>query len=224
MPEAPGPASLSARKAISPAILSRRIDLAALRPPLDDLCQRLLREVRERCPELLPRDPVPAGTLTDPVTLDPEAAVSAIRLGMEVAAGLRPDDGPTTALWRRGDQQLLVHLADVHVKMDDGIVLVAIPVACDQERGTVLVTLAIGGEDRVAGLLAATQQAPEGPPTIVAVWGEELIALAWHGLLEAVSAVAGATGHDADGTALIPAAMSAAAAGLTVTPIARFVP
>ena len=217
------PGAPSGRRPVLTAdLLRRHADVTAVRPPLDDACKRLLAEVRKRCPHLLPAEPVPHGTPTDPITLDREAAVRVLRLGLAVAAGLHPDgDHGGTVLWRKGDLQLLVRVSAVEARFREGMVDVAIPVACDEEQGTVVVTFAVGGPQRVAGLLAATEDRPRGPATVVALWADELIALAWHGLLEGVTGLAGATGRDVDGAALIPAALSVSPDAFVVLPMAR---
>ena len=203
-------------------MLRTRADVGAARGPLDDVCKRLLAQLRDRCPGLLPRDLVPHGTVTDPVTVDADAAQRVVQLGIAAAAGMDPRaDNAGTVLWRKGDLQLLVHVSGVKSSFADGVAEVAIPVACDEEQGAVVVTFAVGGSQRVAGLLAATHDRPRGPATIVTLWSDELIALAWHGLLEAVIGLAGAAGRDVDDAALIPAAVSVANGSLSVTPMAR---
>jgi hypothetical protein len=210
------------RPLLTADVLRVRANVEAGREPLDDACKRLLAQVRERCPQLLPRDPVPHGTLTEPVTVDADAAQRVVQLGVAAAAGLDPRvERRGTVLWRKGDLQLLVRVSAVKSSFEDGVVEIAIPVACDEERGTVVVTFAVGGPQRVAGLLAATHDRPRGPATIVTLWSDELIALAWHGLLEAISGLAGAAGRDVDDAALIPGALAVANGALTVLPMAR---
>ena len=210
------------RPLLTADVLRVRADVDVTRAPLDDVCKRLLAQLRERCPQLLPRDPVPHGTLTDPVTIEGDAAQRVVQLGVAAAAGLDPGAAQLgTVLWRKGDLQLLVRVSAVKSSFADGTVEIAIPVACDEERGTVVVTFAVGSAQRVAGLLAATHDRPRGPATIVTLWSDELVALAWHGLLEAVSGLAGAAGRDVDDAALIPGALSVANGTLTVLPMAR---
>jgi hypothetical protein len=145
-----------------------------------------------------------------------------VQLGVAAAAGFDPRvERSGTVLWRKGDLQLLVRVSAVTSSLGDGVVDIAIPVSCDEERGTVVVTFAVGGPQRVAGLLAATHDRPRGPSTIVTLWCDELIALAWHGLLEAIGGLAGAAGRDVDDAALIPGALAVAPGTLTVVPMAR---
>jgi hypothetical protein len=108
------------------------------------------------------------------------------------------------------------------VKLDDGLIVVSIPVSCDQVKSTVVqVPFSIGSKAAPAGLIAATEQAPRGPDIIVKVWGESLVAFAWHTLLTVVTRIAGRAGVDADGAGLIPAAIAAGTDGVRILTQAR---
>jgi hypothetical protein len=179
----------------------------------------LLEVVRRQCPGLLPEKPLAPGSVAKPVELDHEAARRVLRLGFRAAAGIRRAD---SVLWQKGDIQLLVHIARIEIGLDDGTITVNIPVECD-ETGvtTVTVIFAVGSSRRAAGALAVTEDRPRGPVAIVTLWSEELVALAWHGVMEGVLGVAGAAGEDEDGAALVPAMFSVTANRVAVQPMAR---
>jgi hypothetical protein len=206
---------------------------------LDDVCTRLLADLRKRCPGLVPDDPLPAGT---PGSVVPVAAGQAGQLvGTAIAqavsmsaAGRLPaqQPPPSAVLWRDGIDSLLVQVSGISVKLQAGVVAVIIPVACDQltgddgpgasgGTGTVVVQIHVGMPDRPTGMLAATPERPDGPEVVVERWGVALTALAWRGLLDAAGGVAAAAGKDTDGTPLVPVALVASADGLAVLPQAR---
>lgn len=208
-------------------------------PPgaLDDVCTRLLADLRKRCPGLVPDDPLPAGT---PGSVVPVAAGEAGQLittaiaqaVSESAAGRVPAQPPpaSVVLWRDGIDSLLVQVSGISVKLQPGAVMVIIPVACDQlasddgspgGAGTVVVEIHVGMPGRPTGLLAAAPARPDGPDVVVERWGAALIALAWRGLLDAAGGVAAAAGKDTDGAPLVPVALVASADGLAVLPQAR---
>jgi hypothetical protein len=125
-------------------------------------------------------------------------------------------------LWEDGDDQLMVHVGKVFVSVRRGLVVVSIPVACDQTgSATVQVPFAIGDEERPAGLLVATGSRPHGPAAVVDVWGEALTAFAWQTLLTVLTRLAFQAGTDKDATGLIPIAVEASDTGLNVRTLAR---
>ncbi len=184
---------------------------------LDDACARLLADLRKRCPGLVPDDPLPAGT---PGSVVPVAAGAAGQLiGIAIAqavsasaAGRVPAPQPpaSAVLWRDGIDSLLVEVSGISVKLQPGVVMVIIPVACDQltsddgspgGTGTVVVEIHVGMPDRPTGMLAATPARPDGPDVVVEGWGTALA--------------------DTDGTPLVPVALVASAGGLAILPQAR---
>ncbi len=141
-----------------------------------------------------------------------------------LAAGVdRPGIAAVPAvLWREGDRQLLVYPTRVTAQFAVGVVAVSIPVFCDQVGEAVVhVTFVVGDPTQPAGLLAATEERPRGPAVVVDAWGDNLVAFAWHVLLEVTANVAGAAGRDVDGSRLVPIAVAAAKDGLRVVPMAR---
>jgi hypothetical protein len=128
----------------------------------------------------------------------------------------------TEAVWVEGDSELAVGIGAVRLQTGHGVIVVTIPVRCDQTGPTAVhVTFAVGEPGRPAGLYAAAQRRPRGPAIIVDTWGDAIVAFAWQVLLGLVSGLAGATGKDARGNRLVPAELEATPAGLAVVPMAR---
>jgi hypothetical protein len=207
------------RPLLSASAVRGIVDRAADRRPVEVECARLLVAVHRQCPGLLPEKPLKAGSVAKPVELKHDEARQVMRLGFRAAAGARDAD---SVLWQKGDLQLLVHIAQIEIGLDDGSITVNIPVECDETgRTSVTVIFAVGSSRRAAGALAVTEDRPRGPVAIVTLWSDEIIALAWHGVMEGVLGVAGAAGEDEDGAALIPATFSVTANNVTVQPMAR---
>lgn len=187
-------------------------------------CQRLLEQVRKRCPGLLPADPVVAGTVLPTVPLKAAEARRLFGPAASVAAGVDPfrADRTTVVKWREGDRELLITPAKVSVRFATGAIAVSIPVSCDQTGDAVVhVSFVVGDPKRPAGLVAATDARPRGPTIVVDAWGDALVAFAWQTLLEVAATVAGEAGRDADGSRLVPVGLAAAPDGLFVVPMAR---
>jgi hypothetical protein len=160
--------------------------------------------------------PLEPGTVAEPVRVDPKRLmVGARRAAVEAA-------GAPSVVWTQGADALLVHVDGVKVRTGDGVVMVFVDVACDQLEGpaTIQVGFAVGTEKRPTGMLAAATR-PDGPPLVVDRWTDALVAFAWQTLLDAAAGAAAEAGEDADGAALIPAALTASREGLVVTPQAR---
>lgn len=199
---------------------------------LDDVCQRLLDDLRKRCPGLVPADPLPPGTAGSVVPVQPDQVGVLLRTAVAHVIALsttgRPpaqdQPPPPAVLWRDNIDSLLVHIGRISVKLSDGVIMMIIPVGCDQlpdGAGTVIVEIHSGTPERPTGMLAATPNRPEGPDVVVDRWAGALTALAWQALLELASGVAAAAGSDTDGTPLIPVALAASSGGLAVLPQAR---
>ena len=192
--------------------------------PLTAECKRLLALVRERCPGLLPAAPLEPGTPAEPVEITAEEVRRLVPLAALSAAGVGRDDADRGAdvIWREGDRELRVRAAKVGAAFAPGAIAIAIPVFCDQTGDAeVHVSFAVGGPERPAGLLAATETRPRGPAVIIDAWGDSLVAFAWHALLELVGGVAGEAGRDVDGARLVPASLQARGDTLAVRPMAR---
>jgi len=181
----------------------------------------MLEIVRRRCPGLVPPDPLPAGALAPAVTVAPKATQELLTAAALHVTGLSGGSG-TAVVWARNDCELLVEVAAVRIRLARGVVAVTIPVRCDEVGAAdVHASFAIGDADRPAGLFAATESHPRGPRLVIDVWGEALVAFAWHLLLLVAAHVAFAAGEDVDGAGLIPAGLAAGPDGLTVLPQAR---
>ncbi len=180
-------------------------------------CARLLALVRERCPGLLPPNPLPHGNV------GPELAFQKDEVQRLVTAAAGEGSAGGVAVWTKGDCELLVITGKVTVQLDQGLVLITIPTQC-AEAGTaqIQVAFAVGDDKHPSGMFAATEERPRGPALVVDVWGEALIAFAWRVLMSAASGVAAGAGTDASGAGLIPAALNVNADGLRVITMARF--
>jgi hypothetical protein len=193
-------------------------------PTISDECQRLLAQVRQRCPGLLPPDPVEPGTVVGTVHLNPDEAARLFPAAAAVAAGFDPiaPEPPGPVLWREGDRELLVDTAKVVARFGSGVIAVSIPVSCDQTRPAfVHVSFVVGKPEEPAGLVATTEDRPRGPAVVVDAWADNLVAFAWHIVLEVVTNVAGEAGRDLDGSRLVPIGIAANPDGLFVVPMAR---
>ena len=198
-------------------------------PPLggriEDVCRRLLDVVRDRAPQLLPPDPLPAGRLGAPVPVVRDQLPKLLAAAaMTAAVGTTDADRRPAVIWREGADALLVDVGAVTATTSTGWVVVRIPVACDQlpgGRAEVEVPFAVGSPDRPAALFAATETTPRGPAVVVARWRDPLVALAWRALLDAAAGLAAQSGRDTDGSPLVPVALVATEAGLAVLPQAR---
>lgn len=166
--------------------------------------------------------PMAEGDVHEPVVIDPRSARRLLAVAAKRAAGLYRPTTRTEAVWVQGDSQLAIGLADVGIETRDGLIIVAIPVRCDQiEPATVTVTFAVGGRNRPAGLYAATERRPRGPAVVVDTWGPALVAFAWQCVLGLVSGLAGAIGKDTRGNVLVPAELEATPDGIRILPMAR---
>lgn len=200
--------------------------------PLDRECAALVKQLRERCPQVLPAEPLAPGHPGEPVPVEAHAArvliTTALRQAVSLEAGGRlpaTDEAlPGVVVWTDGASALAVEVAKVAVETGHGEVVFVVPVRCDQasqQRGLVRVSFTVGTPERPTGLLAATARRPAGPRIVVDRWGEALTALCWRALLDAVAGVAAATGRDRDGSPLVVTALTATPDGLRVLPQAR---
>lgn len=196
-----------------------------------DACAALLKELRARCPGLVPADPLPPSGIGAVVPVTPAALGPLVvaAAGQAVPGAQTGGTAPDAVLWQQGVDALLVRIAAITTTVGDGWVTVTIPVTCDQLQGPagappsqpVTVTFVMGTADRPAGLFAAAPSRPDGPAVVTERWADALTALAWRALLDAVAGVAAAAGRDTDGSPLIPAAVAATANGLMVQTQAR---
>ncbi len=178
----------------------------------------------ERRAKRIPAAPAPlaTGEVFHPVFVESGQATELLRVAARRAGGLYRPTTRTEIVWVEGDRELAVGIADVQVKLAEGLIRVLIPVRCDQTgKARVEVTFAVGAPDRPAGLFATTYRRPLGPDLIVGAWSEALVAFAWQCLLGLVADLAGAIGKDERGNVLVPVELAASARGLQIVPMAR---
>lgn len=166
--------------------------------------------------------PMAEGEVSHGIVLDPKQATELLRVAARRAVGWFRPTRRTEVVWVEGESELAVDLGGLAVRLGTGLILVALPVRCDQTGiATVEIAFACGSPDAPAGLYAAVQRRPRGPDLIVATWGDALVAFAWQCLLGMVSGIAGATGKDQRGNVLVPVEMVATSRALEIVPMAR---
>lgn len=162
------------------------------------------------------------GRVFRPVCIPARLGTLLMRVAARRAAGLTRATPNDEVVWVQGGNELAVCIASIGVKLGDGLLRVLIPVRCDQvDHATVEVLLATGSPTEPAGLYAATARRPNGPELIATVWGDALVAFAWHCLLELVTGVAAATGKDRRGDRLVPVELAVSAEAIQIVPMAR---
>ncbi len=162
------------------------------------------------------------GELSHPVQVDSSRVSEFLRIAAKRAVGLYRPTKHTEVIWVHGDSELAVSLVGISARLSDGLIRVLIPVRCDQiSKATIEVAFAVGTADKPSGLFASAYRRPNGPPVIVAAWGENLVAFAWQCVLGMVSGIAGATGRDASGDFLVPVELTASEKGIQILPMAR---
>jgi hypothetical protein len=166
--------------------------------------------------------PLAEGQTSQPVFLDAGRAIELTRVAARRAVGWFRPTKRTEVVWVQGDSELAVVVAEIDIKLADGLMIVLLPVRCDQiGPATIEIFFATGAPRDPAGLFASTYRRPNGPPVIVEAWGEALVAFAWQCVLGLLSGVAGATGKDKRGNILVPVEFTATGNGLEITPMAR---
>lgn len=162
------------------------------------------------------------GELGPHFVISPASAHELLPAAARQAAGFIWPTQDTEVLWSQGGHELAVSIADVGLSLADGLVTLRLTVRCDQTgRAPVEVAFACGSASRPAGLYTATPQRPSGPAVVVALWGEALVAFAWHCLLNLVCGAASASGKDLRGNVLVPVDLAASKQGLLVQTMAR---
>lgn len=208
---APSPALHDAAQ----AVLARNDWCEIRRAALYRKCQRLLARIVEHCGIVIAEQPVKAGEVAGTIPL------SAAQFGELFAAASEATTQPRV-VWTDGVNELIVEVAKTTLAILDGAVRVTVPVASEQTGGqSVTILFTTGSADRPAGLLFATETVPAGPPEIVEIWGEALIAFAWTALLRSLVALGEAAGRAEDGSALLPASLASARGGVEVRVMAR---
>jgi hypothetical protein len=169
-----------------------------------------------------PPEGLAEGNVVDRVHVDPGSASLLMRTAALRAAGIYWKSSRDTIVWAEGGRELAIVVSRLEVETGHGLLVVHLPVRCDQVGDDVVtVTFAVGSEDRPAGLYAAAESRPRGPAAVVDAWSEALVAFAWQCLLGLLTGLTGAVGKDERGNLLVPVELSANADGLFVTPMAR---
>jgi hypothetical protein len=179
------------------------------------LAVRLIALLGRSSSSVVVNQPLPPGKVGPELPIDPASFQR-----LFVAAAMQVNQGPV--VWQQNQSELLVAPAQITLQFDDGLVVVSIPVSCDQMGSAIVqVPFAVGGKASPAGLVVATEEKPRGPEAIIGIWGEALLAFAWQALLAVLTKIAAKTGVDTDGAGLIPAAMTAGPDGLHILTQAR---
>jgi hypothetical protein len=162
------------------------------------------------------------GDVGRPVFVDAAQSTELLRVASRRAAGFFRPTKRSEVVWVEGGNELAVGIAEVDVKLSDGLIRVSIPVRCDQTgAATVEVLFATGSPAEPAGLYAATLRRPNGPEIVIATWGDALVAFAWKCVLELVTGIAAATGKDGRGNLLVPVELAVSGRGIEILPMAR---
>jgi len=145
--------------------------------------------------------------------------------GLLRQAFAQDDDPRIPFVWQDLDSELAVNTGGIRIALREGLLLVGIPVRCDQTAadGTRLVVpIALGTPDQPAGLVGSVETPARGnDELVVARWGETAVAATWLAFLDVCRAVAGRAGEDDDCQPLLPGAVWAMPGVLGVVPQAR---
>jgi hypothetical protein len=188
---------------------------AAGLPSIATLISQIVGSLRGTTGQAAAVKPLPAGTPGTAVPITLQSYQQLI-----TATATQGNQGQV--VWTQDSSELTVFTNKVTTALDDGLILITIPVSCDQLANAVIqVPFAGGSATQPAGMVCATEQRPRGPDLIVDVWGDALIAFAWKLILTVATRVAAQSGVDEDGAGLVPITFSVAKDGLTLLPIAR---
>lgn len=186
---------------------------------LDPACAEAIAELRKRCPDAFVNGSLESGEVAKPLDVPTEDSTRLLRAAFADAAG---GGGSGSVVWRDGPDELVVFTSELRFVTPIGLILVGVPVFCDQTGAAeVVVAFAVGAADAPIGLIMATESVPRGPDVIVARWSEHLVAVAYDAVLRVVSALAGSVGVDKLDQPLIPAGLEAGPNGLRIVPQAR---
>ena len=137
-------------------------------------------------------------------------------------------DASVSFVWRGLDSELAVDVGRVRVALREGLMLVGLPVRCDQAGGgrgegtELVVPVAVGTPAGSAGLVGTVEtSARSASALVVAVWGETAVAATWLAFLEVCQRVAERAGEDARCQPMMPGAVWALPGVLGVVPQAR---
>lgn len=184
---------------------------------LEFVTSGVLNEIRRRRPEVLPLAPVATGRKGAQLVVAAKPLARLVQL-----AAIRRSEEAETVIWDDGVNQLLVRPGGIETVLGNGQVVISIPVEADGLSATMQVPFAVGSDERLSGLVAATSDRPAGDVRVARIWGEALIALAYGALMDAAESLAGASGRDEANDRLVPRALVARPEGLAVEAQARF--
>lgn len=198
-------------------------DVVAGARQLDPACAEAIAALRKRCPEAFVNGTLKPGEAGTPLVVPSENSSALIRAAFADAANGGVGQQSDAVVWRDGQDELIVFASGIRVILRTGLVLVGVPVYCDQTgRAEVTIVFAVGGSDAPTGLVMATETTPRGPDVIVSRWGDQLTAVGYDALLRVAAGVTSAIGADVMDEPLIPAALEAGPDGLRITPQARY--
>lgn len=170
-----------------------------------------------------PQKPLRPGETADEVQLHQgELARLVQAAALSLGAPPEGDQHPDRVLWQDQGSELIVNLSGVTARTLPGVMLIEVPVHCDQAGDCLIrMAFAVGNEQRPAGMVSTTEARPRGPAAVVDVWGDALVAFGWQLVLKVAEAVAAEVGVDEEGDELVSVALTASALGLSVLPMAR---
>ena len=179
------------------------------------IMRQIIDHAERRVPEAETIEGLAPGKVGPEIPID---AASVQRLFTAVST----EGDQTIQIWNKDGNELLVHAAKIRVQLDDGLIVVVIPVFCDQTGDAeIRVPFAVGGRNQPTGMLAATEDRPRGASQIVDIWAESLTAFAWRIIMAVTARAAFFAGVDQDREGLIPAALTAGREGLRILTMAR---
>lgn len=113
-------------------------------------------------------------------------------------------------VWIDHGNEVLVHLDSTSVRILDRMVLVSVDLETDQTGRTPLVcSFAVSGQGELGGLVATTDELPQGSGMLASCWGQQLQSAVWSSLMGIVN------DHAAERD-LAPRALSASAGNLSL--------
>jgi hypothetical protein len=159
-----------------------------------------------------PAPPPPGPPPKIPDQFDPLALSSAL----QVRLGGTPADGSAASapagnqvIWVDSGDEVLVHLDSIQAKILDRLVLISIDLESDQTgRTPLIVSFGLGSATDPAGLVAATDEYPNGDGRLAARWGEAVQAALWSTLLNLSQEHAAERGKAPVGISASPGALT----------------
>jgi hypothetical protein len=171
-----------------------------------------------RVPGRLEPGETPKGQLAVPVEQAQQLLRAIVRFVVDI-----PADTSTVVVWERAGSELAVDVGTTAITCAEGLVTIAVSVACDEISKPVVITvpIGVGTSQALAGLVMTTIDRLEGPDLITARWSEALTAFAWEALVELARRLCAQTGKDKAGLPLIPGAIGATRGSLLIQPMSR---